>query len=264
MMLWTIAPVVLSGIPAMVVGSSLGLEQVTIYVVSSRVPMLVSMLAMRSFHAFFPKLQNLYVLDHRERFLRYYRVATSLSLLMTGAGLIIAMFANPYLVGFLARDDYYAGDSVTLWFALGFITIAVSEHLGCLFIIAGKGKLVSLVLAVEILIAIVAASVLCPLYGLVGVAAALALSPLVIRIPYYLIHGPRTCSFPTSALYGNATLALAASILMVAAAYLLGPTSTDPGSLRSGLTLALMSALLAIISSRRIWRDIKEIRVASA
>ena len=97
-----------------------------------------------------------------------------------------------------------------------------------------------------------------------GVAAALALSPLVIRIPYYLFHGPRTCSFPTSALYGKTTLALAASLLMVAAAYLLLPANPHPDALRPGIAVAMLAAVLAMASARFIWRDVREIRAASA
>lgn len=261
MMLWTIAPAVLASIPAMVIGRSLGLEQVTIYVVSSRVPLMVAMLAMRGFHAFFPKLQNLYVQDHRERFIRFYRLATSLSLLMTGTGLLLALFANRHVVGFLARDDFYAGHSVTLWFALGFITIAVSEQLGCLFIIAGKGKLVSLVLAVEILLTLAAASLLCPHFGLPGVAAALALTPLLVRIPYYLIYGPRACHFRAAELYGNASLALAASILMVAGAYLLLQTNRHPGAFPPAISLLLLASITAIVCSRRLWQDFRALGV---
>lgn len=260
MMLWSIAPAVFASIPAMVIGRSLGLEQVTIYVVSSRVPLMVAMLALRGFHAFFPKLQNLFVLGHRERFIRFYRLATSFSLLMTGAGLLLAMFANRHVVGFLARDDFYAGHSVTLWFALGFVAIAVSEHLGSLFIIAGKGKLVSFVLAVEILITFGAASALSPHFGLPGVAAALALTPLLVRIPYYLIYGPRTCSFLASELYGNASLALAASILMVAGAYLLLQTNHHSAALPLGMLFTLLAILPASICFRHLWRDFKELK----
>lgn len=260
MMLWTIAPAVLAGIPAMVIGRSLGLEQVSLYVVSSRVPMMVSMLAMRSFHAFFPKLQNLYVHQERERFLRFYRLSTALSLLMTGVGLVMALLLNRYVVAFLAREDFYAGDAVTLWFAIGFIVIAVSEHLGCLFIVAGKGKLVSVVLGIEILITVVAASVFSQRFGLVGVAAVVALAPLFVRVPYYLKYGPRTCSFSASVLYRHAALAFSSALLMVAAAYLLHGSPEVTTMTLCGGFFSLLAAVLAIRSARHIWRDLKEIQ----
>lgn len=264
MMLWTIAPAVLAGIPAMVIGRSLGLEQVSTYVVSSRVPMMVSMLAMRSFHAFFPKLQNLYVHQERDRFLHFYRLSTALSLLMTGVGLVMALLLNRYVVALLARDDFYASDVVTLWFAIGFIVIAVSEHLGCLFIVAGKGKLVSVVLGVEILITIVAATVFSKHFGLAGVAAAVALAPLFIRVPYYLMYGPRTCSFSASALYHHAAWALSSAVLMVAAVYLLQSSPQVSAMTLSGGIVSLIAALLAIRSARHIWRDFRAIRAIRA
>jgi O-antigen/teichoic acid export membrane protein len=260
MMLWTIAPAVLAGIPAMVIGRSLGLEQVSIYVVTSRVPMMVSMLAMRGFHAFFPKLQNLYVHQDRERFLCFYRLATSLSLLMTGLGLILAMLMNRYVVTFLAREDFYAGPVVTWWFAMGFIIMAVSEHLGCLFIIAGKGKLVSVALALEMVMTVVAASLLSSRYGLAGVAAVLALAPMIIRIPYYLAFGPKTCAFSASALYQHAAIAVTSALLMVAAVYLLQLPSQVSFVTISGVLVALCAAVLAMISVRHLLRDVREIR----
>ena len=260
MMLWTIAPAVLTGIPALVIGRSLGVEQVSIYVVTSRVPMMLSMLAMRGFHAFFPKLQNLYVHEERERFLRFYRMATSLSLLMTGLGLILALFSNRAVVSLLARDDFYAGDIVTLWFAIGFIIISVSEHLGCLFIVAGKGKLVSVVLGIEILVTLLVASLCSSAFGLVGVAATLALAPLVIRIPYYLIYGPKTCSFSAAALYTHAAWSMSSALLMIVAAYLLQSSQGYFVVILAGAVCAILAAVLAAMPIRQIWRDVIAIR----
>lgn len=257
MVLWSLAPVIVSSIPAMVLSRSLGLEQVTLYVVSSRVPLMVAMLALRGFHAFYPKIQNLFVTDQRERFVQVYRLATSLSLLMTGAGLALAMIANRHVVGFLARSDFYAGDTVTLWFALGFIILAVSEHLGCLFIIAGQGKLVSVALAVEILVTLAAASLLCPHFGMAGVAAALALAPLLVRIPYYLICGPRTCSCAIMDLYGNASLGVAAAVLAVIITYLFLRVHENSFMSLVAASLILPALALGITCCRRLWHDIQ-------
>lgn len=260
MMLWTIAPAVLASVPALVIGRTLGLEQVTMYVVSSRVPLMVSTLAMRSFHAFFPKMQNLFVRGQRERFVLIYRSATVMSLLMIGAGLIFAMLVNREVVVFLSREDFYAGNAVTFWFAIGFVTMAMSEHMGSLFIIAGKGRLVSLVLALEILITLAGASLLCARYGLAGVAAALALAPLLVRLPYYLLRGPRTCSFSISEVYGKASWAMVSSLLFVIGAYLILNRSLHPAWLAAGSVAITFALFSSFFSCRSLWRDIQAIR----
>lgn len=263
MMMWALAPAIIASIPAVILGRFMGLEYVTVYIVTFRVPQMVSMLALRGFHAFFPKMQNLYVIGQRTRFAHFYRVATSLSLLMTGLGLVIAMLANRHVVEFLARSDFYAGNSVTLWFALGFITMAVSEHLGSLFIIAGKGKLVSLILGVEMIATFFLASLLCQRFGLTGVAASLALGPLLVRTPYYLFYGPRTCLFSIKDLYQNAWLALVTSILCVAGTYFLMGSEGHPTQGAVGLTIVLLAILPATYCCRRILADVHRIRMPS-
>jgi len=263
-MLWSIAPAIVGSIPSIVLGRHLGLESVSLYLVSYRVPQVVAMLALRSYHAFYPKLQNLFVTQQRERFLRFYRLATALSLWMTGLGLVAALGVNRFAVGVLSRPDYYAGDWTTLWFVLGFILLAWSEHLGTLFIIAGKAKWVSIVLLVEVVLMFVFSTFLCPRYGMAGVAAAIAMTPLLVRIPYYALVGPRTCSFGLGALYGTAALILSASLLVVAGAFLI----CHPLDFHLARTLGILITLAALacggLSCRRTWLDLVALRATKA
>ena len=60
-MLWSVAPAIVGSIPSVVLGRTLGLEAVSLYMVTFRVPQVVAIVALRSYHAFYPKLQNLYV-----------------------------------------------------------------------------------------------------------------------------------------------------------------------------------------------------------
>jgi len=259
-MLWSVAPAIVGSIPSVVLGRTLGLEQVSLYMVTFRVPQVVAILALRSYHAFYPKLQNLYVTAQRERFLRFYRLATALSLWMTGIGLVVALMANRYAVSLLSRPDYYAGDWTSLWFVLGFIVMAWGEHLGTLFIIAGKAKLVSLVLLLEVALMFAFSSLLCPHYGMAGVAAALAVTPLLVRIPYYSLVGPRTCAFAFGELYGTAAMVLAAALLMSIGAYLCAHTHAFAAALTLGILCGFAALACGGLSCRHTWQDYRAIR----
>jgi len=260
-MLWSIAPAIVGSIPSVVLGRTLGLESVSLYMVSYRAPQLVAMLALRSYHAFYPKLQNLHVTAQRDRFLRVFRLATALSLAMSGLGLVVALWVNRYAVGVLSRPDYYAGDWTTLWFVLGFLVMAWGEHLGTLFIIAGKAKLVSVALLVEVGLMWVFASWLCPRYGMAGVAAAIALTPLLVRIPYYAMVGPRSCGFSLRSLYGNAAVVLAAALLLILGTFLLFHPFDFPAAKSLGALSVLAAAAGGTSSCRRSWQDVVALRV---
>ena len=259
-MFWSVAPAIVGSIPSMVLSRTCGLESVSLYIVTFRVPQMAALLALRSYHAFFPKLQNLFVTAQRERFLQYYRVATVLSLWMTGLGLVLALLVNRYAVALLSRPDYYAGDWTTFWFALGFIVMALGDHLGTLFIIAGKAKLVSLALLLEVALMFVFSSLLCPRFGTAGVAAALAVTPLLVRIPYFSLVGPRTCSFRLGELYGTAAMGVAAAVLMIIGVYLCAHSRDFVAALTLGILCFLAVLACGWFTCSRTWLDYRAIR----
>ena len=220
MLLWTFSPLVLASIPSVVLSRTLGLEYVTIYMVSMRVPQMFSMLGMRFFHSFYPKIQVLHVSGEKQKFIRYYRLASCLTMMALGFGLVVSIFMNAHVVEWLSNRQFYAGNTATFWFAIGFVILAISELAGTLFVLAGKGRHTSTVLILELTLTVFAAFICAQHFDLVGVAATLALAPLMVRVPYYVFAGPRSCLCSPKELFSPATATAMCTLFLVFTAYL--------------------------------------------
>jgi O-antigen/teichoic acid export membrane protein len=257
MILWGIAPVALAGLPAVVLGRQMGLDQVSIYHVTSRIPVMLASLAGRTYHAFYPALQKAFVAGERSRFRHLFRFSTCLAAWVTGACLLAACLGNRHLVAWLAEPDFYGGTSLTLWICIGLFVMAFAEQAGTLFHCSGKPRLVSPVLALEIAATAAAAFLLSPRLGPVGIAVALALTPLLIRLPYFTIHGPRSCGFRIAELCGPAALA-ATSMTLGAAGIALAMMTTWPHFVPA--LLGLLALVFGAFSVRKGLESFRNIR----
>ena len=173
---------------------------------------------------------------------------------MSGICLLISVLANSWIVGFLARPDFYGGLLLTLLMATGLLTVAVAEHLGSLFYCAGKAKLVSLVLALEVILTFLIAAFLCGRHGLLGVATTIALMPALVRIPYYIRQAPAACSSTCWALYGPAMTGAFAVLLCGWGNWILASGMERQLSISFGGSAIFAGLLCTVLSFRSGWR----------
>jgi len=256
MMLWSIAPAAIASIPAVVIGRQLGLDQVSIYHVTSRIPVMFASVALRSYHSFYPRIQKHFVAGEHTRFVALFRLSTWLSMWSSGIILALGIVTNSWAVGMLARPDFYGGFVLTLLLSTGLLMIAMAEHVGSLFYCAGKAKLVSPVLALEVLLTFAIAAFFCGRFGLPGVAAAIAFMPVLVRIPYYLRFGPAACGADIRSLYAPALNGLVAILLCGWGACLISGKLPVQGSMVAGIAMVAAGSVAAAISLRQGWRDL--------
>jgi len=263
MVLWGIAPVALAGLPAVVLGRQAGLDQVSIYHVTSRIPVMLASLAGRTYHSFYPALQRAFVAGDHTRFASLFRLSTVLSVWITGLCLFTAWWINEDLVAILAKPDFFGGAALTAWICAGLFVVALAEHSGTLFQYSGRPRWVSPVLALEIMVTAAIAFPLSQWLGPVGIAASLALVPLLVRLPYFSIDGPRVCGFGFRELCGPAFLAFAGIVLSGAACYL--AATMDAGSGHAWPIGLLFAGLVtAALSGFKCRDDVRLLRRASS
>ena len=261
MLLWTFSPLVLASIPSVVLSRTLGLEYVTVYMVSMRVPQMFSMLGMRFFHSFYPKMQVLHVSGEKQKFIRFYRLASCLTMMALGLGLFVSIFMNAHVVEWLSNQQFYAGNTATFWFSIGFVTLAISELAGTLFVLAGKGRHTSMVLILELTLTVFAAFICAQHFGLVGVAATLALAPLMVRVPYYIFAGPPSCLCSPKELFYPATVTAMGTFFLVITAYLALAPKDGYGSLIKVLLALGITLPLAWMSFRALFFELNQLRL---
>ena len=257
MIMWSLAPALLASVPPLVIARHVGLDQVTIYNVTSRVPTMMGTLAMRIYSSFFPRMQSLYISGNLASFLPLYRFASNLSVWSLGVFLTVAILVNPFAVDFLARPDFYGGTLVTTFFIIGIFSVGVGEHLGNLFIFAGKPKLISIILGIEIVVAYTSAVLASTRFGIIGVAASVALAPLVCRIPYYILFGPRTCGYNFFNLYGPSSYTICCFTMMASSGFLIAKQSSAVGPYVIAILLLIIGITAGILSIRATIRDFK-------
>jgi O-antigen/teichoic acid export membrane protein len=260
--LWSIAPVVMASIPSFVIARHVGLEQLTIYNITSRIPTMMGVLAMRIYSAFFPRIQSLFVAERFVEFLPLFRLASNLSIWALCIFLSVASLLNPFAVDILAGRDFYGGTTLSLIFALGILLGGVGEHLGNLFIFAGKPKLISLVLGVEVALAFAVATLICPHFGVLGVAATIAIAPLFCRLPYYAVFGPKTIGFSLVELYRPGISAICGILLMMVAWWIAIHQELKFGMFLIVVPLVLAAFGAAIYSLRAALLDYRAWRLA--
>lgn len=220
MLAWSSAPVILAGVPAWVIGRMSGTEAVAAYTISMRLPQMASMLAMRGFHAYVPRMQNLYLASDRQELSRHFVFSSSLSMVLSAFTLVICILLNRDFVQWLAGNNYDCGIHVTFWICIGFIIGGVCDHLGTLLVISGKPGRIALLLAAEFALTVMLCVYGWRMYGIPGVIAAASITPLAVRVPYLLSTGPRRCAIRAANLYTKPAMTACFSILCLSFAWM--------------------------------------------
>jgi O-antigen/teichoic acid export membrane protein len=260
MMLWSMAPAAIASIPAVVIGRQLGLDQVSIYNVTSRVPVMLASVALRTYHSFYPRIQKYFVAGDTDRFVSLFRLSTWLSVWVSGIFLAAGVFMNPMVVGFLARPDFFGGHMLSILLASSLLVVAVAEHLGSLFYCSGRPKLISPVLAIEVVATFIVAAFLCARFGLAGIAAAIAFMPVLIRIPYSLWNGPRACGTTFLTLYAPGLTGFGAILALGWGGGILAGITHPSTAPAIGWGLIAAGLVLSALSLRAGWLEWKRYR----
>jgi O-antigen/teichoic acid export membrane protein len=219
---------VISSLPAMILARIGGLAEVPRYTFSSKGPSLITSLVRRTLHSFYPSLQKLYVTGERDRFRAKFQ---SVGILTLAIGLIAAggvIACNRTLVELLAGPDYFAGSQPTAWFAVGVISVPLYALFVCLRQISGSMGKTALVAFTKLGIASALAFPLYKQFGLTGLAAVFALTPL-IDVIYGYFKGSKGCGFSPKLLSGRIIIAAIAMMTGVLALGLLVPPDSKGG-----------------------------------
>jgi O-antigen/teichoic acid export membrane protein len=208
--------VFVKSLPVMVLSKMGGLALVPVYTISIKVSTVLVSLGKRNYQSFYPALQRMFIQGHREKFIEKYSgvglltVATSLGI----SGIILGM--NRTAVELLAKPEFYAGPVATAWFAVATITIPISGLMQTPLLVAGElGKSV-LFAVLRAIIAVFLCALAFREYGTAGLAAVMALLPLVLGA-YAYFRGAREFDCAPRKLSGFISLWTLGGILVVMA-----------------------------------------------
>jgi O-antigen/teichoic acid export membrane protein len=183
----------------MVLGKMGGLALVPVYTISIKVSTVLVSLGKRNYQSFYPALQKMFIQGERQKFFGKY-ADVGLLTVSTGLGISgIILCMNRTAVELLAKPEFYAGPVATAWFAVATITMPVCGLLQTPLLVAGKmGK--SVIVAVSRAIIAVGLCILAfRQYGIAGLAAVMALLPLVMgTYAFFRCHSLRTLPVPQS------------------------------------------------------------------
>jgi O-antigen/teichoic acid export membrane protein len=221
---------------------------------------MIASLVRRTTHAFYPRLQSLYVSDQKEEFRKKYR---QVGLLTLSVGLIasgIALAGNRTFVGFLAGPDFFSGNWSNMWFAIGILSAPGFALFEVLLLLSGALGKTALFAPLKAVVGLLASYLLFKAFGIPGVAATFAFLPLIYGL-YAYRRGAHNCGFRPSTLGGGIMsvllggMALAVIGGMIIACLPSGGPSflvfgrfvqlPGPAETTTGLCLALAGALLA-------------------
>jgi O-antigen/teichoic acid export membrane protein len=171
-------------------------------------------LGKRNYQSFYPALQKMFIQGDREKFIAKY---ADVGLLTVASGLGISgiiLCMNRTAVELLAKPEFYAGPVATAWFAVATITMPVCGLLHTPLLVAGKmGK--SVIVAFARAIIAVGLCILAFLqYGIAGLAAVMALLPLVMGAYAYL-RGAKEVGCKPTELAGSIALSTFVAITLV-------------------------------------------------
>lgn len=226
---------VINSLPAMILARTGGLAEVPRYAFSARGPSLIMGLVRRTTHSFYPGLQKLYVTGEKERFQAKFRHVgiLTLSIGLIAAGCVIA--GNRALVELLAGPDFFAGAQPTTWFAVTVISVPTYGLFLSLRHFSGNMGKTTLVAFMKLAVAVAVAIPSFLHFGLTGLAAVFALTPL-IDVIYGYIKGTQACGFSPRLLCGRI---LVTAITMMVTILALGMfVAANPGI---GLPVTLLS-----------------------
>ena len=197
--------VVVKSLPVMILGKVGGLALIPVYTISIKVSTVLVSLGKRNYQSFYPALQKMFIQGDREKFIAKY---ADVGLLTVASGLGISgiiLCMNRTAVELLAKPEFYAGPVATAWFAVATITMPVCGLLQTPLLVAGKmGKSVIVAFA-RAMIAVGLCILAFLQYGIAGLAAVMALLPLVMGA-YAYFRGAKEVGCKPSALAGSIAL----------------------------------------------------------
>lgn len=207
----------MNSLPALLIaraGSTGGLGVIPVYNFTTRGPLMVSNLVQRMNLAFYPRLQRLYVDGNRTEFKAKFKSVGILTVsfgVMAAGGVII--FTRMF-VEILAGTGFYGGNGMTLWLAVGAVTLPLAALLQLLRQIAGSMGKALLFSAIKLAIA---AALILPCYrtfGLSGLTAVVMLVPL-IDAAYGYVKGATSCGFLSAELSRPIAIAGACALALI-------------------------------------------------
>lgn len=202
-------------LPSLLLGRLGGLLLVPVYHFTARVPEIMANLSVRTTYAFYPAIQAHLIASERTPFLHKFRAVQRLGIALGMAVAGIVLCFNQSILTWLAAPDFFAGSHVNIWFAVAAISMPYTRSLHHLLQHSGEmGKSGWLSILTVMLGSLVAWHAY-PSHGMVGIAAAFILLPLLIDAPYAAIRGSRNCNFTLKTACGPGILALLTSITLV-------------------------------------------------
>jgi O-antigen/teichoic acid export membrane protein len=214
---------IIYSLPAMLLARLGGLPLVPVYNLSNRCPGMINSLAQRTTQSFYPNLQKLYVLGEYVRFQQKYSHVNQLGIWVGLIGVGAILGCNRTVICWLATEDFYAGHWTNLAFACATLTTAFVSSLVNLQQFAGLMGKSALFSALELPVAALLCWAGFRFAGLPGLAWACVIIPMLLRGPYALYAGSRSCGFRIWELCGDAILSLALVLLATVGAGLWMP-----------------------------------------
>lgn len=207
---------VIKTLPIIILGKVGGLAAVPIYTLSIKISNVLMGLGKRNYQSFYPALQRMFVQSDLVTLRRKFS-SVGMITVATGLGLAALILAiNRTAVEALAKPDFYAGTMATAWFAVAAVTGPLSGFFQIPLLVAGKmGKSV-LVSSIRLVLAIVLCFFAYRMSGLTGLAAVVALLPLV-SAAYGCWRGAKECGFSALEVAGPTLIWACGAILATAA-----------------------------------------------
>jgi O-antigen/teichoic acid export membrane protein len=201
-------------LPIMILGKVGELAAIPVYTISIKISTVMMSLGQRNYQSFYPALQRMFIQGEREKFFSKYAdvglltVATGLGI----SGIILCM--NRTAVELLAKPEFYAGPVATAWFAVATITMPVCGLLQTPLLVAGKMGKSGIVAVSRAIVAVGLCILAFRQYGIAGLAAVMALLPLVMGA-YAYFRGAKEVGCQPAELAGSIALWTFVSMTLV-------------------------------------------------
>ncbi len=201
-----ITTTVMQSLPSLMLARLGGLAAVPIYTFTNYCPGLLRGLTARTAHAFYPRLQRMYVTGERERFAEKSKSVNRLALgtSLVAAGGILA--GNRSMVEWVAHPDFHAGAVANGWMAVSVILMTLLSCFTDLLQISGSMGRLALFSMIQVGAGAACTALAYHWAGLPGLAAAMAVIPIAFQGPYALLRGTENCGLDPVRIAGPVTL----------------------------------------------------------
>jgi O-antigen/teichoic acid export membrane protein len=207
----------LSGLPALILARMNALSAVPVFTFTNKAPQLITGLVRRTYHAFYPRLMRLHVTGERNGFRNLHLAVGKLviGIGLAAAGTILAL--NACIVELLAGNEFFAGKATTVWLAVIVLLVPVCALFESLLQFSGSMGKAPLVAIGKLIVGTVLSVAGYSAYGMPGLAAALATTPLFNAV-YGYFRGAQKCGFSPGSLSSSLVLESALAVLLILAA----------------------------------------------